>query len=132
MAKKKKRKYYRNHIYVARTGKNRHHLLWMRRNWAKGVWSNKLRNHPAMTMMVDANLHILLHERVNPIPVPSESACRHTYEQLTYLWEYGALNEDSSLETRISVLTCCLAYVADSTVDALLHQYEVASKLGIL
>lgn len=118
--------------YSAQNGKNRHHILWIRRSWAKGFWSNKLRNHPAMIVLVDADAHARLHELVEPIPVPSESACKDTYEQIKYLWGHGVLNENSSLDIRIDVLIYCLAYVADPTVEALLHQKEIASKLGIL
>lgn len=130
MAKKKKKRR-KNPSHSARFGRNKHHILWMRREWCKGIWSNKLRNHPAMIIEVNADGHRRIHELVRRIPVPSESVCKATYEQLTHLYEYGALNDKTSLKIRIEVLVCCLAYVADDTVDALKEQLEVASNLGL-
>lgn len=131
MAKKRrrKRKYRKKNNPKQYRKENLHHLLWERKKWKRHLWSNKLRSHPACIVKMNVLEHRKIHEQMSAIPIAKETACEYAYKEIERLWSIGALNDNTDIETRISVLICLLDCSADDTTRSLERQLSVVRKI---
>jgi hypothetical protein len=123
MSKKKRRAKKQNNATC-----NRHHCLWVARNWNR-PWARKLREHPYMVISIPMNTeHKMIHANISGIPVLPEHFCEVAYKEIDRLWEFGAIHDTDPLSFRMKVLIAILDCTNDATVKALKKQKQIAEE----
>lgn len=119
--KQKKRK----RTKKVKTPFDRHHLLWIRKEWSKGKL-NKLRLHPYCIISLRRDtIHIFIHTHLACIPVPDQYIVDEILEQLHSLEEQGIISLDDPIEKRLKVLISLFDCKEQATTDALKEQLRL-------
>lgn len=108
--------------------KDRHHLLWYKRDYSKG-WAKRLRDHWYCVIEIPRDtLHRKIHNRVEHIPVPRVQSIKFALYQLEVLERLGGIKKDDSIEKRLKVLMALFDCCEPATYRALEKQYEVCEQ----
>lgn len=114
-----------------KTPYDRHHILYIRKEWNKGKL-NKLRLHPYCIVPMDRDsLHRYLHVHLACIPAPSGGVADSVLMQLEFLERYGAIGQEDDVEKRITVLIALFECIAQPTADALKEQLHIIREFYI-
>lgn len=126
---KKYKKKNRRSVVKACKVEDRHHILWMRRSWAKVPSANKLRNHWYMIILIPKNtLHAYIHQQVKSIPVPREITAAGALRQLELLEQYGAIHETDDIQRRLMIIMALFECCEPATYAALKAQSDAVRK----
>ena len=111
------------HEQRARREDDNHHLLWQRKNWAKG-WVRSLRNHPYCQAYIPRDtLHKRIHHEIPTIPLPEGKDARNVFELLLWLESRDGLDFSDDVLQKLDFLIENLT--TEATVEALKRQRQV-------
>lgn len=107
---------------------DRHHILFIRREWNRG-WASQLRLYPYCIVDIPRDtLHRQIHGHLAYIPVPRGNSAQEALKHLRYLQEYGAIGPNDTIEKRLRVLIALFDCTEQPTADALRKQLEIVQE----
>lgn len=130
---KKKRRFKRQTRHTSKRSTSvhvvdRHHLCFTRRNWGN-EYARTLRQLQYCSVYIPKEgLHRFIHQNMAGIPAPSSMAAKSALEQLQYLKNYGAINDNDPIEKRLNLLAALFDCVAQPTADGFRKQLSIVHK----
>lgn len=127
---KKKRRY--KHHKPNRTPKNnvidRHHLFYQGRHYTELELAQLRELHYCIVDIPRSTVHREIHEWLGDIPAPRPESAKCALEQLELLRHYEAINDNDSIEKRLTVLIALFDCIEQPTADALREQLSIIHK----
>jgi hypothetical protein len=107
---------------------DKHHILFMKRNWNKGLLEVLRTYHYCVIPIPKCTLHRYIHECLHDVPAPSIYAVKGALEQLELLDKAGALHDCDPIEKRLKLLIALFECSAQPTADALKKQLNIVRR----
>ena len=104
---------------------DRHHLLWIAKEWSHGELRKLRYHHYCIIPMHRDTIHRFIHARMSYIPPPHETTAKFVLQQLIELEEFGAISAGDPIEKRLKVLAALFDCWEQPTADALRKQLRI-------
>ena len=131
MAKKKQRKRKTKRKAPRITNAyDRHHLLWIARNWDRGALRELRYFHYCIVPLHRDTIHRFIHSRMCFIPPPAESSAKFVLQHLRNLEKCGAISDNDPIEKRLKVLAALFDCWEQPTADALRKQLRIVREFN--